>query len=208
MTHLTFIELNPRHRTARRDMRNTHEMHRTLMGMFTFESGDDSARARDAVLWRIEPGETPTVLMQSGVPPDPTRLPIGYTSREPRTKTTDPFLESLRDGEPIRYRVTVNPAVLNRSQGHNRLRVIPAAERTDWWQKRCPTLGIENIDTPVVIGERPRQVQRNGCKFNLLVVRIDGLGRVADADRLRGAIRTGTGRAKAWGCGLLTVARP
>ena len=210
MTHLTFLELNPRHKTARRDMRSAHDMHRTLMRMFPSTPDCDretSARSYSAVLWRIEPGDAPTVLMQSGLAPDRTGLADGYTSGDLLTKRTDPFLESLKNSELIRYRVSVNPAVLVRAQGGNRLKVIPAAERAEWWQKRCPTLGIESLHTPMIIGEGPRRINRNGSSFTLIVARIDGFGRVTDADRLRDAIRTGTGRGKAWGCGLLTVAR-
>lgn len=207
MTHLTLIELNPRHSRARKDMRQPHDMHRTLMRMFSFEDNDGRARSSDGILWRVEPGDAPTVLAQSGSQPDINRLPDGYTSREPRTKSIDSFLESLADGDLLRYRVAVNPAVLIRAQGNNRLRVIPAANRTEWWQRRCPSLGIQNVDAPAVVGERPRDIHRNGDAFKLIVARIDGFALVGDAHRLRSAIRTGTGRGKAWGCGLLTVAR-
>lgn len=207
MTHLTLIELNPRHSRVRRDTRQPHDMHRTLMRMFSFEGKEGPARALGAVLWRVEPGDAPTVLVQSGTRPAINRLPDGYASREPRAKSIDSFLESLADGELLRYRVAVNPAVLVRAQGNNRLRVIPASERTDWWQRRCSSLGIRNVDIPAVVGERPRDVRRNGDTFKLVVARIDGFALVSDAHRLRSAIRTGTGRAKAWGCGLLTVAR-
>jgi len=156
----------------------------------------------------MEPGDAPTVLVQSGTQPDINRLPDGYTSRVPRTKSIDSFLESLADGELLRYRVAINPAVLIRAQGNNRLKVIPAAERADWWQRRCSSsLGIQNVDIPAVVGERPRDIRRNGGTFKLIVARIDGFALVSDAHRLRSAIRSGTGRAKAWGCGLLTVAR-
>ncbi len=207
MTHLTLVELNPRHSRARQDMRQPHDMHRTLMRMFSFEGKDGRARTLDAVLWRVEPGDTPTVLVQSATQPDIDRLPDGYASGQPRTKSIDPFLESLADGELLRYRVAVNPAVLIRAQGNNRLKVIPAAARTEWWQRRCPSLGIQNVDLPAVIGERPRDIRRNGDTFKLIVARIDGFAIVSDARQLRSTIRTGTGRGKAWGCGLLTVAR-
>ena len=207
MTHLTLIELNPRHTRARQDMRQPHDMHRTLMRMFSFKGDDSGVRTRDSVLWRLEPGDAPTLLVQSGSRPGTNRLPDGYTSREPRTKSIDSFFASLADGELIRYRATVNPAVLVRAQGQNRLRVIPAAERPEWWQRRCPSLGIRNVDPPVIIGERPRDVRRNGNTFKLIVARVDGFGVIEDAGHLRVALRSGTGRAKAWGCGLLTVAR-
>ena len=207
MTHLTLIELNPRHTRARQEMRRPHDMHRTLMRMFSFEGDDNFARSHAGVLWRVEPGDAPTLLVQSRTRPAINRLPDGYAAYAPRSKCIDAFLGSLKDGDAIRYRVTVNPAVLVRAQGQNRLKVIPAAERTEWWQRRCSSLGIENLDSPAITGERPRDIRRDGETFKLIVARIDGFGRVSDADTLRSSLRNGTGRAKAWGCGLLTVAR-
>jgi CRISPR system Cascade subunit CasE len=50
--------------------------------------------------------------------------------------------------------------------------------------------------------------QRNGSRVTLRVATYDGRLEVTDPGALRTVLTTGLGHAKAYGCGLLTLARP
>lgn len=71
-------------------------------------------------------------------------------------------------------------------------------------------LGASPQPTPLVqVSSRETIHFRRGAqKVTLARARFDGLLEVTDADRLRSALTSGIGRAKAYGCGLMTLAPP
>lgn len=206
MTHLSLMRLNPESRACRKDMADPQEMHRSLMSMFPpAPEGSDSPRRYFGVLWRIEPAESPTLLMQSSQAPDFDRLPSGYASCQ--TKTIDDHLASLTHGQAVAYRVVLNPIKNSRRSGTDSRTVIPSRERSAWWAGLAPKAGLRLCGAPTLTGLHNRHLRRSGTRFPLYSVRVDGMAEIADTDLLRAAAADGIGRAKAWGCGLLTVAR-
>ena len=68
MTTLTMLRLNPGSRAARRSIHDPQAIHRTLMACFP-ETESKDPRRELGVLWRIEPGDAPTLLLQSNACP-------------------------------------------------------------------------------------------------------------------------------------------
>lgn len=206
MTTLSLLTLNAQSQKCRNDMRNLQAMHRRIMGLFP-QTPSAQARKEFGVLWRVEPTESPTLLLQSSVEPDFSSLPDRYASFE--HKNIDNHLASFRNGQIVRYRVMVNPVRSSRAGGRNDQTPIPFAEHSEWWESRSKRIGLSPLDTPVLIGQPAKRLRRNDVDPSLPIysTRVDGIAEVADADNLRSAIENGVGRAKAWGCGLLTVAK-
>lgn len=204
MTHLSRMQLNPSTRTCRKDMVNPQSMHKTIMSMFP-QSHVGPARQHFNVLWRTEPDKTPTLLVQSSQAPDFGKLPAGYASYQ--TKPIDDYFASLTSGTVVAYRVVLNPVKISRRSRPERRSVIPSRDRPLWWVGIAPKVGLELIDAPVVTGQRDKLVKRKDTSFRIYSVRVDGNARVWDPDLLRRSLIEGVGRAKAWGCGLMTVAR-
>ena len=206
MTHLSLMRLNPQDRRCRKDMADPQDMHRSLMSMFPdAPDGSDSPRRHFGVLWRIEPASSPTVLVQSSQAPDFDRLPSGYASCQ--TKPVDDHLASLTTGLAIAYRVVLNPVKISRRSDTETRTVIPSGERAAWWARLASKTGLRLHDAPALTGLHDRHLRRSGTRFPLYSVRVDGAAEIVDPDLLRAAVANGIGRAKAWGCGLLTVAR-
>ena len=206
MTHLSLMRLNPGNRRCRGDMTDPQDMHRSLMSMFPpAPDGSDSPRRHFRILWRIEPAGSPTLLVQSSSAPDFHKLPSGYASCQ--TKSIDDHLASLATGLAIAYRVVLNPVKISRRSDTERRTVIPSSERAAWWASLAPKMGLRLHGAPVLTGLHDRYLRRSGAPFRLYSVRVDGAAEIADPDLLRAAAADGIGRAKAWGCGLLTVAR-
>ena len=203
MTALSLIKLNPRSRRCRNDMRDPQAMHRTLMAMFP-DAVAEQARQELGVLWRLEPAEEPTLLVQSKEMPDLSLLPDGYHSA--RTKNIDRHLSSVGTGRIVRYRATVNPVRSSRSGGKNTQTVVPFNDQPDWWRGRAERSGLSLLDSPVLVSQPANSLNRSGHRVPIYMIRVDGVAEVGDADTLRSAIESGIGRAKAWGCGLLTIA--
>ncbi|WP_419927242.1 type I-E CRISPR-associated protein Cas6/Cse3/CasE [Candidatus Poriferisocius sp.] len=207
MTTLSILEMNMRSRQCRVDSRNAYSMHRRVMSLFP-KADSGQARSEFGVLWRIEPSESPTLLIQSRGQPDFTRLPGEYGRF--RSKSIDRHLSSLERGHVVNYRAVVNPVRSSRAGGQNKQTAIPFCEQAEWWQAREQRIGLTPLDAPVLTGQPARNLYRdNGDRARVPIysIRVDGIAEVVDADSLREAIEGGVGRAKAWGCGLLTVAR-
>ena len=58
-----------------------------------------------------------------------------------------------------------------------------------------------------VVGRAVRRFPRNGSTVTLATATFEGHLEVTDVAALRHALNHGVGRAKAYGCGLLTLAR-
>ena len=214
MTTLSMLTLNPKSQKCRNDMRNLQSMHRRIMGLFP-QTPSAQARQEFGVLWRVEPTESPTLLLQSSptlllqssVEPDFRSLPDRYASYE--HKNIDNHLASFRNGQIVNYRVMLNPVRSSRAGGRNSQTPIPFSEHQRWWEDRSERIGLVSVDAPALIGQPAKHLHRNGADPSLPIysTRVDGIAEIADADSLRHAIESGVGRAKAWGCGLLTVVK-
>lgn len=195
------------------DLRDTGRLHRRIMGLFPDSLGEN-ARAAGAILFRVDDDPRGTsVLVQSAVAPDLARLPEGYAHGEVRT--LDPLMDALRPGLPVRYRLTANAT---RKLGRNTtagkpLTVVPlhAAEAEAWWARKAGEAGLElRILTAVSLNpakglrRSPDSTQRQHLQHAR--TRFDGTALIADPERLRTALAEGVGRAKSYGCGLLTIA--
>lgn len=204
MTALTLIALNPRSRTCRTALADPQTLHRTIMAMYP-NTVDGAARQEFGVLWRVERGETPTLLVQSHIFPDPGRLPDGFATNV-QVRSLDTHLDSLRPNGVIHYRVALNPVRTSRRTHAPAPRsVVPFAERATWWAAKASRAGLELLDPPTITTEPARTIRRNGQIFPIYTIRADGTARILDTDTLRETIRAGIGHGKAWGCGLLTV---
>lgn len=204
MTTLTLLKLNPRSQAARRSLKNPQEIHKTLMACLPQHSGSD-ARSAFGVLWRVEPGDVPTILMQAAVEPDITKLPDAYA--EAQIRSLDGHLKALGGGQTVHYRVVLNPTRKSRTGGKSTQFVVPSRERAGWASQRLASNGIALDGPPTVTGLPARYITRQGKKFPIYSIRADGIGQVSDTEILSRAIRNGIGHAKAWGCGLITVLR-
>ena len=206
MTYLSLMRLNPGNRRCRKDMADPQDMHRTFMSMFPqAPSGSESPRRHFGVLWRMESAGSPTVLVQSSHSPDFDKLPDGYSSCQ--VKPIDDHLASFAKGQMIAYRVVLNPVKISRRSDTERRTVIPSRERAAWWTSVAPKTGLHVHGAPALTGLHDRYLKRSGTRLPLYSVRVDGTAEIVDPDLLRAAATGGIGRAKAWGCGLLTVAR-
>ena len=202
MTTLALLALKPTSRAAKRSLQDPQVLHKTLMTCFPRTAGND-ARREFGVLWRVEPSEAPTVLMQAQACPDLAALPSGYA--ETRIKSLDGHLKSLRNGQVVNFRVVLNPIRKSRTGATNRQRVVPSAERLRWASERVTSAGLDLQSPPTLTGLPIRHIERGERRFPIYATRVDGVAQIADVQRLTDALRTGVGHAKAWGCGLMTV---
>ncbi len=171
-------------------------VHRRVMGLFPVDLPQDEARgarAAASILFRIELQATdPYVLVQSGVEPTDASLP--------RRPLAD-FLAVVEPGRRLRFRTDVN-AVRMKSRTR-RLEAVALSDVPSWLAGTRLGEGFRGIEVATP-GEF--QVRRGKNKTPVRVVRLDGLAVVRDAEAVERVVREGIGRARSYGCGLVSIA--
>ncbi|GAA5056274.1 CRISPR system Cascade subunit CasE [Thermocatellispora tengchongensis] len=209
---LTRIRLNPWSREVHRDVQDVTALHRTLMRLFPSNLGEE-ARREAGLLFRYERRDREhVVLLQSALRPTLDRLPDQYG--EALTKSLAPLLDRLHKGTVVQYTITAN-ATRRRSglspdgKPAGTLRPLHGPEAEEWWRRRAETAGLavhtaDSVSLPDAVGDRR---DRAGKEHRILHARtrFDGTATITDAALLVEHLRTGIGRGKSYGCGLLSV---
>jgi CRISPR system Cascade subunit CasE len=221
--YLTRCEINPVARGARKLLGSPQAMHAAVLAAFHAGSGDTGR-----VLWRVDQDRKHTWLyLVSSAEPDLTHLidQAGWpTTQTWQTRDYDTLLARLEAGQEWAFRLRANPtrSVRDGSRGRGkRVAHVTVAQQMDWLVHRAPSLGIavgkQEEPSLVLSGRGVDQFQRRfddaargGPSWGQVTVawaQFDGTLTVVDPDALRAALTGGVGSAKAYGCGLLTLAR-
>lgn len=230
MSTLTRISINPARRNGRKLLTNPQAMHAAVRASFPPDLTEDGGR----VLWRVDPHDHESVLYIVG-PEKPTGALIveqaGWDNRPAQSADYDRFLNSLMKGQRWHFEVVGNPtySVPNGKRGKVKAHVS-VRHQLDWLYKQADRAGFKlapriddectdeerarwsNSDTPMVM-ERWTEVFSKGNeshnsrnKVRIAKARFSGTLEVTDAEALRHALTHGIGRARAYGCGLITLA--
>ncbi len=218
--HLARLCLSPRSREATRDLRDAQALHQRLMDLYPDAlSSGEQARSALGVLHRIERDDRgTTILVQSVLAPDTSRLLDGYLARPADTRNLAPVLDWITDGRTVRYRIDASPtrAVPNEErhpEGHPRAgqrkrgRRVPlnGEQALEWWQRQAERAGLDLqlvIDTPQI----PAIAYRDTGRLQHSLTRYEGVAAITDATTVRTALLTGIGQGRAYGAGLLSIA--
>jgi CRISPR system Cascade subunit CasE len=226
--YLTKAFLNTRLPGAIRLLGHPQRMHAAVLAGFPPLAGGER------VLWRLDTDQPhqPILWIVSAYAPDLSHLAAqaGWpASNAPQweSRAYDSLLKRLATGQRYAFRLTANPT-----------RVIPAPERdvrgkrvdhvtvscqTGWLLSKAASAGFRVVPSTAQVpgtDESALQLQirdRERLKFTkkhhdgvITVGRVtyEGVLEVLDPDALRKAMTLGIGHARAYGCGLLTLARP
>lgn len=173
-------------------------------------------------LWRLDVGreDAPKLYIVSPAAPD-TELILDETGSAVETKPYEPRLDALSAGQRWAFRLKANPArkvlvdkgsdpnnkVIGSIQGH-----VTVEQQVEWLVSRSERFGFKVLDDQwgqpqLVVSQRRKERFKRGESVVTIVTAVyDGALEVTDADLLRMALCGGIGRAKGFGCGLLTIA--
>jgi len=213
------MKINAARGGSRRLLASPQRMHAAVLSGFPDHSEGDR------VLWRLDQASRHdlNLLIVSPTAPDLTHLieQAGWPTRSDATWEThsyDSFLARLAAGQAWAFRLRANP-VVRRRDSTGRTKTIPLTLRgqRDWLLGRAGSLGVrfaeddEGFPSFQVADRKAESFTRanaeRGRQVSIVTAQFDGMLEVADAERLRRALTDGVGRAKAYGCGLLTLAR-
>ncbi len=216
MMYLSLLQLNPRSRQVQSELANPYEMHRTVMSAFP----DGHPRDAAGVLFRLDfdsrTGQ-PALLVQSQSEPNWHTLKPGYLLADgmpnPQTK---PFQPRFQAGQLLAFRLLANPTrrVGNKEDPNcgARVALYKEEEQYEWLSRKAAQHGFRVLQaqvshTDTLTGKLRREPQTEHA-LTLFAVRFDGVLEVTDPAKLREALASGIGSGKAFGFGLLSLARP
>lgn len=211
---LTRMYLNGARRGTRSLLGSPQRMHAAVMSAFppAVTAGSTSER----VLWRVDRSPTTTLFVSSPARPDLTHVveQAGWPSGSDHWQTLDldPFLDRLQAGQQWVFRLTANPvrSVRDPDGGRGSVRAHVTVEQQETWVRdRAKGWGFD-VEAVSVTGRRHASFGRHtdgaSDQVTVATATYDGVLAVTDADLLRAAMTSGVGRAKAYGCGLITLA--
>lgn len=223
---LTRMQINTRRRGAQKLLSSPQAMHAAVLAGFP----DPRPSCDGRVLWRVDTYQPHRVLLYTVSPdkPDFTHLAeqAGWpTTTAWDTRDYDGLLASLRVGQRWHFRLTANPVHSARRAEWTQtkpLAHVTVAQQERWLLDRAGKLGFRISTTQhgpttehgdiggdpdvAVVDRAVRRFTRGASQVTISMATFEGHLDITDAHALRTALTFGIGRAKSYGCGLLTLA--
>lgn len=223
--YISRIALNMAWFEARQLVASPYRMHAAVGSSFP----PDAVRQNDEgrILWRLDEfssNRSTWLYVVSPERPDFTHIveQAGWPLHaEWEAKDYTPLLERIAQGQCWQFKLRANPVrtaredkgrrqrssgIVGKVQGH-----VTVAQQTKWLLDRAGKHGFRVLSegevADVVVSQRHRErFQRGGDTVTLTTVTFEGRLEVTDASAFRDTLCHGLGRAKGFGCGLMTVA--
>lgn len=216
--YLTHMALNPDRRSTRELLQSPQRMHAAVLSAFvpgTAEMG--------RILWRLDNPQRHQLDLYILSPVAPSLESMADQAGWPaqamwRTANYTPFLLGLACGQQWVFRMRVNPIRNVRPPEGGRGKRVPLLRVDDhrsWLLDRSPDLGFTIVDgehgpNVRVTEKRTERFQRGGPGGRLVTLgtaAFEGVLQITDPERMRTALTHGIGAAKAYDCGLMTLAK-
>jgi CRISPR system Cascade subunit CasE len=204
--YLSRIEVNKRRIETKRALLNPQIMHAAIKSCFP--------RSEGRILWRADTLEPHLfILVVSPIKPDFTAFieQFGWpaSGQEGESLDYDRLLDRIESGAQWRFRLTANPVhtVAGKIYAH-----ATVDYQRKWLLERAEKNGfaLREDDFDAVGRDTIRFHKNDGPdrrKVTLARTSFEGNLTVTDAALFKSTLINGIGRARAYGCGLLTVAR-
>ncbi|GAB2510443.1 type I-E CRISPR-associated protein Cas6/Cse3/CasE [Nocardia heshunensis] len=228
----SILELNARHPETQRALLDAQAMHRLVMKGFLgwLDNGSPDARAQMGVLHTSNvdlKNQLLTIVVQSAIPPDWSRLDKRQLNAEPRILKVD---QNIAAGQRFRFHTVVNPARMSSRHlppsarntdrpERKRLADTTAEHARQWFAERLQPQGESAIGErgvrrigadadPLRLGVRilPKLSNLQG-KPGMKIGRAEVRGElvITDPGVFVDTLIGGLGHAKAYGCGLILI---
>lgn len=209
------LTLNLLNRQVRSEINSPYQMHRTLLKAFT--SNDKILTSR--LLFRIEnitknsiSNGIDVIVQNLDQKPDWSKLTVSddYLINEPLTKEFDFSIIQLG---LYKFRLRANPCV---KRNGKRIGIYTEESQTDWLKRKCVDNGFKLIyshGSDFSIGSKSKtenmnkESESNKSDIYHLGVDFEGVLAIIDKEKAISALEKGIGSAKAFGFGLMTIAK-
>lgn len=223
---LSKLTINVFSREFRRDNADVQDMHRTIMSAFPQVEDGQPARMAHGVLWRMDEASRGFVLyVQSHAEPDWNHLPDDYLTEPAQVRDLQPVLDAVSPGRHLAFRLTANATRTVHPDGTpgqrkngKRIPLRDPQAQIAWLARQGERHGfvlplatngepdVIPIPRPILQGRQTKDNNRHAIRIES--VRFDGRLVVTDRDAFLCALQHGVGKARAYGCGLFSLAPP
>lgn len=227
--YLTRFRINTERIGARKLLSSPQVLHAAVMSSFAELPDEQPGSPR--VLWRLDRDSRSRTHLCVVSPYKPDLMHLVEQAGWPATarwETYDygPFLERLTAGDRWAFRLTANPvhSVRNKDGAPTKTTAhITPRHQMRWLLQRQESAGFaivrrpstqnqqDELDQHQLVVHNRRQIAFNkraaGKPVTLVTVTYDGRLEVTEPDAFRRTLTQGLGKAKAYGCGLMTLAR-
>ncbi|MGP5038960.1 type I-E CRISPR-associated protein Cas6/Cse3/CasE [Corynebacterium variabile] len=213
--YLSRMYLNPQRRHCRALLANPEMLHAAVLS--SFPPGTDAVSDNGRVLWSIDrSGDKTALWMLSPAVPSFEHLQeqAGWSQQQTwETRDYSGLIGQLMKGQQYAFRLVANPIHIVTEGGMKKRRVHQKPEfQLQWLLDRQEAMGVkflreEDAVAATVTGSERLVFNRKGRNVTLVRVVYQGLLEVTDRDLLEQTLISGIGKGKAYGCGLLTLAK-
>lgn len=174
-------------------------------------------------LWRIDRlANALYLLVLSSGKPDFTHIveQFGWPGSEQKWETKDyaPLIAQIKNGQRWQFRLRANPVhsvkqacMSNDKEQSKRGKVyahVTITQQEQWLLERAANYGFRlQAGSFCVVHQEIKKFQRQRNPVTLGITTFEGILEIEDAAVFSRTLLSGIGRAKAYGCGLLTIAR-
>lgn len=203
--YLTRIKLNIQKRQTIKFLSSQQVIHAAIEGCF-----DESEKTRK--LWRLDYYQgKPCILLLSQEKPKLETLLIQFGDESAPKEILDyeKVLNLVANGQQYKFRLTANPVHSVKKEGQDRGKVLPhitIEQQNKWLADRSEKYGFKVTTGDIVERSRKRFI-RNHKAVMFSMVTYEGFLEITDEKAFKQALVNGIGREKAYGCGLLTLAK-
>ena len=205
------LKLDPHHRETRAVVADAQLMHKAVMAGFDDQLPDrdffadgtkphPTHRADHHILHAVDtrPDGQIWVMVQADIPGNWSNARIADALIEP----VEPAKHTPAANGHIHYQIVANPT-FSPAGTRKKFTLTKPAEIEEWWRRKANGIGLNLDGHRINIMDTQRLRSKTKRGLTLTTTRIGGDGVVVDHDAFTEALRTGVGRGKAYGCGLL-----
>lgn len=208
---LSKVTLDIKNPSARQAIANCNDMHRNLLRAFDVAEGEDAPRRERNLLYRLvrARGGFELLVMSEDLPDWPRLARSGYSCCAGGVKDVSALKGVLAEGMTLRFELLASPTKKVASSGKNSRRVFlrTEEERADWLKRQGEKCGF------AVLGFREAAIpdelfgKKGATEIRYQAVSFAGILRITEAELFWKGYTQGIGAGKAYGLGLLTIAR-
>lgn len=233
--YLSRLILNPRSRDVQNGLRDCQKLHCAILKAFPkVEDENKKAREEFGVLYRVDVDRKRSrlsLLVQSSVAPDWSKfdsyLLQDMDEANPSCKPVHEIFNALHDGMRLRFRLRANPTrrlneepkskESNSKKRGRRVDIRGEEKQSEWLKRKEQDCGFRlttlrlNSDVANVNAGHEQNVKGKKCNSDVKMtfgsVLFDGELVITDSSKFQQTLVSGIGTGKAYGFGLLSIAR-
>lgn len=210
--YLSRMYLNKSRRATREYLANPEKLHAAIENTYQTDPGQPRR-----TLWRIDESEN-SIALYLVTPIAPSFEGLQESAGWSQQMTWDSrdysiLLDRLMKGQQYSFKLTANPSrIVTDDKGKKKRKAeVGPKNQLNWLLTRADDMGVKFVELDEgsacrVVGTKRLDFRKKNHRVTVVTATFTGVLEVTDPEKLRAILRNGIGRAKAYGCGLLTLA--